>query len=335
MHLIGFILCFMAALLAPVFALAAGDPNCPPLTGLQKVAGFIDFLSILKISAIIGGVACAGYLLFSWVKWLRQLFMAVPLAAYEALGWIASIGAILIAGEVGETNRLWPLLGGCLGIAAMIPITSFIHNIKGHPRNYFITLTLVWSAAAVMYMDPVVAFFAVGALISALGFAFHVFPGFGWGIGFHGDEELFSGTAAAAVLTICGAALRINGGPDVLKLFETGLLWIGPFVLYLGLFIMASRWTTDGLNGTYVIRNLYMLVATLLGIYLGTVYDVGPLRGMAATWFVLWVLEKPFELPVQSRSAFAAIGLCVAVAVGAGVYWAQNHMDLVRPYLLF
>ena len=77
------------------------------------------------------------------------------------------------------------------------------------------------------------------------------------------------------------------------------------------------------------------IVAGMAAIGAGSLFDIPQLLGIGGTFFVLYLIEKPFEIPTQSMVGRALIGLFVASGIGGGVWWAQNNMELVQPFLLF
>ena len=121
--------------------------------------------------------------------------------------------------------------------------------------------------------------------------------------------------------------------PSRLHAFEQGALWLGSFVGYLGLLIASSRWYENRMH--YVLMQVITIVMGINALAIGSIFGIPQLLGIGGTLFVLYLIEKPFEIPVESFTAYAAIGLCVAVVVGGSAWWAQNHLTQVQPYLLF
>lgn len=307
--------------------------SCPELTGLQKVAGFVTWMNILRVFAIVGVVGCAGYLLFRWFGWLLELFARIPKEFYEAVGFITSFALIISNERVSETNKLWCLLGGSLLFGAMLLITSALHKLQSRPVRLFGLLFVVWGAVALFYQSSAVGFITAGAFMGLLGFSAAVIP-CGYAIGFKDDDDVARATTSAFLLLALFVATRISGNFSRLQVFEQGALWFGAFVGYLGLLIASSKWY-GGKRVHYVLMQIVTIVLGMAAIGVGSVFGIKPLLGVGGTFFVLYLIEKPFEIPKESATGFAVTGLLVSGALGLGVWWAQNHMDVVRPYLLF
>lgn len=62
---------------------------------------------------------------------------------------------------------------------------------------------------------------------------------------------------------------------------------------------------------------------------------VAVFRGIGGTFFILYLIEKTFEIPFAKKERYAAMALGVSLLIGMLVVWAKNHAELVEPYLLF
>lgn len=303
--------------------------NCPELTTLQKVAGFVNLMDILQIGALLLAAFCACYLIFRFFGYL--ILQSIPVEVWEAIGYLVAVALIVSGVHVPEVWRLWVTLGGTLLLSGMILVTAQLHRLEPNPTSFFFTLTLLWGGVALFYNSQVHGFFAVAALMGALGAGGYVIPGFGYVLGFKDDSALERATVIA--FTVLFAALALQHGAKVTTVFTAGAVWLGSFVGFLGLLIASSKWYSNRRH--YAVMQVITILAGIAALALGSVLDVGPLRGIGGTFFVLYLIEKPFEIPTHSKVTYAFIGLAVAACVGAGVMWAQAHMDLVQPYLLF
>ncbi|HEY4487067.1 MAG TPA: hypothetical protein VJB70_05080 [Candidatus Paceibacterota bacterium] len=333
MHIVATVFALLGTLFLPSFAFAQEVAVCTELTGLQIAVGFITWMNVLRVFAIVVGVICFAYLMFRWFGWLFEIFKYIPKEVYEVLGYLASVSLIVWAYWLSETNQVWPLLGGCLLLGAMLVITSIVHKLKENYQRFFGTLFLVWGAVALFYQSDYVGFITVAAFMGMLGFSAFVIP-CGYVVGFRDKDTLSSATSAAFFTLIGFVALRIVG-KDVpyIHVFEQGALWLGSFVGFLGLLIASSKWYYN--RASYPLMQIITILAGMVAIGIGSVFDIPQLLGIGGTFFVLYLIERPFEIPAQSMVGYALIGLFVASCVGGGVWWAQNHMELVRPFLLF
>lgn len=332
-------LTFLAALFGALLALfspalaAEAVPVCPELTGLQYFVGFITWMNVLQVGAIILAVACVGVLLLTWFRWVLGVFLLIPVQVYEVLGYAASAALVVWAYFLEGSNQLWPLLGGSLLFAGMLMITSNIHQIQANFERFFGTLFIVWAVVALVFQSSVIGFIAVGAFMGMLGFSFMVIP-MGYAIGFQDDDALKRGTTAGFITLALFVAIRISGQyVPYIHVFEAGALWLGSLVGFIGILIASNRLYAN--RTSYPVMQVIAIVLGMAAIGIGSVFGISQLLGIGGTFLALYLIEKPFEIPAQSLTGYATIGLLVACMIGGGVWWAQNHMDLIQPFLLF
>jgi len=305
------------------------NPACPELSSAQKLIGMVSFLGIMEIGAICLAVACVLVLFRHWAKWLLERLLPF----LEATGWVVALGLILRAHWEPPADQLWFILPGSLLFAGMTAWSAHIRKIEPNFTRFAFMCMIVWGAIALFYSSEVIAFLSVGALMAFLGFEFHVLWG-GYALGFKNDDALQRSTTAAFALLLIAVAAKVLAPPSPpILLFRDSVFWIAGFVGYLGLLIASSRWYRH--RTSYMVMQLITITAGVLALWAGSVFDINILRGIGGTFFVLYLIEKPFEIPAKSTVGFALIGLFVAGSVGAGVYWAQHNMELIRPYLLF
>jgi len=326
--------CLLLALL-PMSVLAGG--TCVELTWGQKtLLDFMSLMGIAKIGATVLGIACFGYLLRGWIKALIELFAEIPIEVYEAIAYVLS-AVLLIAGMfVSETNALWFGLSGCLLVPVALKISASLRKLEANELKFFGTLFLAWTPAALLYGSSVLGFLSIAALMGLVGFSVWIMP-LCYVVGFKDESALGKATATAFSVLTLFVALRMLGLESwPIPVFQNGAFWLGSFVGFIGLLIASSRWYDDRDRAIpCALANALMLAAGLAAIVIGTMWDIGPLRGVGGTFLVLWFLEKPFEFKYQNAKAYAYVGLLVAFEIGLGIYWAENHMAMIAPYLLF
>ena len=59
------------------------------------------------------------------------------------------------------------------------------------------------------------------------------------------------------------------------------------------------------------------------------------LKKIGGTFFVLYVIEKPFEIPKESALAHAFTGLFVSCIVYGACMYAKTNPTLVNEFLLY
>jgi hypothetical protein len=86
---------------------------------------------------------------------------------------------------------------------------------------------------------------------------------------------------------------------------------------------------------SYAVRQVAPLVLGVAGMFAGATYGIPHLAGIAGTFLVLYLVEKATDIPARSLVDYAVVGVLVSAILGVAIWWAQNNMDLVGPYVLF
>jgi hypothetical protein len=146
-------------------------------------------------------------------------------------------------------------------------------------------------------------------------------------MGWTEQDKIPRSTIASFILLAVYVIAKLSSTrlPDAVHLFQTGCLFMGGFVYYLGLLVMSSKWYDEKANWT---RYLWMQVLTigsgLAALYLGATYNIGTLLGLGGTFFAIYLLEKYWEIPWEGAGwAWAALGMAVFLYVFVG--FAQAH----------
>lgn len=302
------------------------------LTGLQKFAGYITFVNTMWVFAIIVGVTCFIYLFGRLIVEIAGLFLAIPAWFYEFLLYAFSLTLILKGDYFRPGVGQYVALTGCLAFAGALIISGIRLKLSA-PGSFFLILTAVWGFVALLYSSSLIGFFAVIALMGALGFFVAIHP-LVYVIGFKDEDSVGRATAAAFCLLAAFVALQIFGIPLAhLSVFQPGVLFMGSFVGFLGLLIASTRWYPR--RYPWPLFQLIAIAAGIGALYFGTVYQLPELAKIGGTFFALYLLEKFCEVPVEGRVGYACLGL-----IGSGaVYWfcltVKNNPDFFRPYLFF
>lgn len=303
--------------------------EAPKLSALQRFAGLVTFFNILWVLAIGLLVLCAGTI--AVLMW--PLFAAIPAVFYEVGLYAGSIGLMIYGTSLDATRAPYIGLTGSLLFAAALVFTSKSRKLSPSAFNFSLTCCTAWTFAAFAYGSQMIGFIAVMAFLSALGFS-AAMGGLCYVIGFDDDEAVGRGTLAAFVLLgIYGAMRAANASVPGLAAFESGALFMGSFVGYLGLLIMSSRWYTRGYNGKYFLMQLVTFAAGIGALFAGSYFGIGELQKIGGTFFVLWALEKLIELPVEDLLAKAFVGLVASGAIFVFCMYASNHPEKLRPYV--
>ena len=201
---------FFALLLLPFSLLAAPTlAACPELTILQKAAGYITWLNILRIFAIVIGTGSFCFLFKNWVGNLIMLFVNVPKELYEVLAYVGSVGLIIVGLFISENNALWFGLTGCLLFGGALVLTAYLHKTETNEVLFFSILFAVWSVVAVLYQSSVIGFIAVAALMGVVGFSLWVTP-LCYAFGFKDEDKLGNATSTGFAILLLFVFLRMT-----------------------------------------------------------------------------------------------------------------------------
>jgi hypothetical protein len=338
------LLAFVAGLFAatPALAAAVDCQNLTPWEALKIAGGFMTWLGFVEVLAIVIGVASVLILGRHYVLLLLAMFAAIPVAFYEAVGYALALALLFMGTKVGPADQFWYVFGGALFLGGMYVLTC--RRFKGDNMTaFFGILTLLWAPIAIYFNSEAVGFLSVLSFMGMLGFSAAVIP-MGYAVGFSDEDDVPRATFAALIITVVATFNQImtNGGAKALNVagatynnpFQWGALWIGPFVLFLGLLITASRYYDRRRGGlAYLGRQVLPIVMGLAATMIGSTYGVPHLSGIGGTFFVLYLIEKAADIPAKSMVGYATVGLVVAGLLGTGVWWAQHHLDLIQPYL--
>jgi hypothetical protein len=298
------------------------------LTALQKVAGLITAVNILWI---VGGVLvfAAIVLLFGWfLRKISAVFWEVILYGVSGalLSWSHTL-ATGIAENIAFTGALF--LAGALGFS------WFRHKLGGKEHgevSYCAVTAAILGALAVVLGNSAIGFVAVMAAMGALGFSVAVIP-FGYAVGFKDEDAVARGTGAALVILIGFVALRALGHHiPAIAVFTEGAYWMGAFVGYLGLLILASKWYAR--RGNYAAMQVVMIVAGIAAIVVGSVLQIGELQKIGGTFFALWGIEKLTEIPVASKEGVGVLCLFLAGVLTAVAWTVKANAATFAPYIL-
>jgi len=324
---------FLTLALLPIALLAAPALVCPEITLPMKIVGFFTWMGFIKVLSIVGIVVCVCVLFHEWIATLLSLFLYIPKEAYEVAVYLLVFWLIISGLYVSPDNALWLSLTGCLLFAAAIAWSGYIHDAVKSEVRYFAILFVAWTFVAILYQSVVIGFIAVAALMGVVGFSMWVTP-LCYAFGFKDETALGNATATAFAVLAFFVILRIIGVTlHFVQIFEVGAFWLGSFVMFLGLLIASTKWYDS--RFPYVLMQLLTITAGMLAVYIGNLYGIGPLAGIGGTFFVLYLIEKPFEIPAESVTGFAVIGLLVFGTMGLAIWWGSNHMDIVTHYLHF
>lgn len=323
-------------------------PTVSELTSLaahsDESQGFGIFLNTVIIFA---GIALLLSAIGLIVYYLWDFLKSLPAQVYEGASYLATF-FLLASGLIPRFNiwfvgvdPIWFVVPGAFAFAACVYFTYWLHWLK--PRKNQITnaqwdhhfrvgpatvnfptvlaglCTIVWATTAIGYhqlnavagVPYFLAFIAIMALQSFFGFSLVTLPRVIY-IGWLENKQVPRSTLSSFILLVFYIAIRLSGehSPEYLKLFESGGLFMGAFVFYLGLLVMSNKWyhmqnqaaagparTRTFSRGSYLVMQAITVVSGLLAFYIGNIFHFGSLLGIGGTFFTLYLLEKYYEIP--------------------------------------
>lgn len=307
--------------------------NMPNLTALQRAAGYITWNNTVWLFSVITLVVCIGIVL----NWLGVKLKEIPKELYELACYVG--GPILIyRASQAPIQEMEALLGSGL---VLIGLLLTRHRMKERLTHQEIIIPgimcLVFSIAAIATLSSTIGYFAILALIVALGFSVIVLPGT-YIFGYEKDDAVVRGTSASFILLTIFAGLQLMGKTiPYLTLFADGVWLVAGIVGYLGLLIMSDRWywiharkNCDNRRPLgYLAFQIITVLACFIGMCFGSIFHVSAIQKIAGTFLVLWALEKPFEIKVEEDIYYAVAG----IGVSGALYWLCSA-GASRPELI-
>jgi hypothetical protein len=276
---------------------------------------------IVRVLAVMVSVLGAGLLCFGVIKQLFQILSGIllaiviaivdflktiPIPVYKVL--FCGIGAFLMFLVEGLTPNF-------LGAVIFFLSLALLHN-KENWKAFFQdfekdikfvsgTCCAVYAGAAWWNQSITLGVLASLAFVAFFGFILLAGP-LTIMIGFKSTDKAGQGTFAAACLTIFGLSLTQHYLPSSLNVFQTGALFTGTFVYFVGMLILSSKWVA---KENYWLRNLVTFVSGPSLIWVATSLDLGMVNAIAGTFFVIFLMDKYVEfcsLWVKNTIGFGA-----------------------------
>jgi hypothetical protein len=267
-------------------------------------------------------------------------------AIWPVLGiWFVVPAALLLIGALSLTRHLHfppPRPGDANDAAGMVPGQGWVT----FTFSEFTALVcaIVWGIAAIYYRSYLLGFLTVMALQALLGFSAFVIPGC-VGLGFRKEDGIPRATLASFVLLVVFVVLQITGQFEPVRegsrevsvidprsaadpraplvYFRPGAIFMGAFVYFLGLLLLATRFYS-GSRGNYLLMQAVTIVSGVAAFYFGATFGIDALLGIGGTFFVLYLLEKYTELPWKDIGwAWGLLGF--AALLYAAAYLAGHY----------
>jgi hypothetical protein len=313
--------------------MAIPDPTPQGLTPLQEFAGAIDFLNVIMVLGIIAVVGAVIYLFRYYVEKLLQLLKNVPVVVYEIVFYVASLACGIGGWLLPEPMHNYIGLLACLLFAGALGFSASYRRPLARVFLFSILLFLVWAPAAILFGSALIGFFAIAALLSALGSNVFVTAVFEF-VRSRNEAIIEKATFGAFLILAIFIELRLFGALiPALAVFEFGALFLGSFVGYSGLLISSSRWYDRHQRRKYWGFQAVSIIAGVGALFFGSVFQISELQKIGGTFFVLYCMVKLIEIPTRHRPTFALLVAAVGIFSICFCWFALTHQALFQQWL--
>jgi hypothetical protein len=269
-----------------------------------------DAMTFLNLVAFLAAAMFVVALLRLVVLHLMPLLADLPLWAWELGGHTMSTALTLGGVAAGPVHGEWVGLVGCLLWAGAVGFSFARRRTElgrlATPTSVSLTLCALWSCATVLHGSSMLAYLAVAALLSALGFSVLVVPGAAV-LGYSSKEPIPRALVGSLLILIAGLAGTLGGSPGVLAPFVGAAVRLGAFVYLVTLLIVSTRHYGHATTTRYLAFQVLTLASCLAGGWLGAVQGIDVLRRFAGTTLVIYLLEKYWEIPWRRQQVAWAL----------------------------
>jgi hypothetical protein len=256
---------------------------------------------------------------------------------FMALGWFFGFPLLLLA-----FAKLRQLLGNAVGSRELQLLLRFC--------------MLLWAVfSGVMtyaFVSPYMGFVFAALVFYELGFS--VLPFFGGFAFIIAEDSMLRITFASALCALSAMVARVwmhstqvhvhhhTTGKEyaaarlsqsmreaMLDAYEPGLVFFGSFVLLLALLIQSSRgyYSASKPYAMYWMSNL-AFVCSAGGLFAaGMFLNVGIMVPIASTYFALWLISKPLDLPTRGKGGFWLKMFGVSAVLWVVSYVVRQHPE--------
>jgi len=274
----------------------------------DKLVGFVTFANILWVTA---GIFMTIAICWLFGIYILELVLAIPPPILEFLMYAGvAAGIILPKFFMGEDWQMLVAFPACLALYGVLAYSITRRELELTSSVSFLTIAVAWAAAAIFYGSQVLGFISVLALMVYLGFSAFMIPGC-IGIGFEKDAYIPRTMFAALTMLVVYLVMEIgNFAFPHYQTFKASFVFIGCFIYFLGLLIVANKWYCYQNDSAYIATTLLAILSGIAAIYLGSVFQLPTLLGVAGTFFYIWLLERYYEIPWKSAGwAWSMLGL--------------------------
>jgi len=305
----------------------------------QRILGFFSFVNIIWTVSIFGALLTVGpfflYILGEHIaKVLKALYteLLVPMHKFGLFELCAYVTAFLLSAQ----SCRYPMqhasaaaLVGLTGAMGFAPCWAYSTALWAEQSNgkeeEFMALTgtllaLSLIPLALVHGSSLIGFFAVAAIYLACGFVMGPFLG-GFYVGFRSFDAVMRCMLVSASFVVTFAALSITHSVgSTVAPFALGARVLGNVGYFLALLLCSSEWRSRRVGLGYGASNGLMLLSLVIAALVGSIFALPSYTNTAATFFVLWIMEKELE------AKWGAAGIAILFANFVALYFIAHHL---------
>lgn len=298
------------------------------LSGYYLFIGFIWAVAIGLVLVAIVKLIGIHLLLF---------LLILPVAFWEALGYILCFLLMTLAGRASEESAPYLALTGLLGISPLLSfsiVSRAQHSGRDADRLFAVVTGLsfpLWLICSLKYNSALLGFGTCILFVSFFGFRCVAGP-LCVMIGFTDEAVIPRAVFSSLVLNIVSLYFRLLQ-PNTwwFRPFESGAMFMGTYVYFLGLLILSAKsyWRYDEKQRRYQVA--FVLSAAFF-YWIGAVYNFPQYIGIVGTFFVLWLVGQLAEaLPWHDRyMAWSMLALGVLLYLSA--WFLQSNPQYIISF---
>ena len=286
----------------------------------SKVYGFFNFVNLMWILAIFGIIISVGPSIYILLKPLRESVLElmkmiwnqviIPChswGVFELLSYFICVLFITEGFRYRTDTGYYLALTGLFGGIPSLIYSYFLHCPIKPSKNFYIFYYLLscsfLTPLAIYYQSNLLAWIVIMVVYCCIGFSFMVI-GLCYYVGFENEDSMIRVSFSSIILGGSFIGLKIIGLKNYyLDVFQSPTITFSSVLLFLALLIFSSLYYRGylGILYHYIFKQLIMILAVLICLLLGNVFQIDGLTNTAIVYLVLYLMEKYSELHLECR----------------------------------
>ncbi len=332
----------------------------------SQASGYFTFINLVSVIGALILVIALGFLV---QQYLLDILKKIPVIVYEFLMYFACVAIIVGADWASPEIKVFIAFPGCIALFGVFIFTINYHellviiNINNEAFNkkehkiskyerktitnntlvmagcMFLT-TAIWGVVAYYYQSPLIGFISVVAfyILKLISYRHYVF---------YNDLQIdirekttqnklhilnFLLSSSLLAGFICFKIFGLLLSPFVLP-FAYSMLFIGGFLYFTGLLLVSHYFYTKAFNKTYIMLQIFAVVSSVAGLYVGFLMDIMLLKNICSLFFMVYLLIKCSEINIETKRLEEVwIGFLMSIVL-LGEYILLKKLALT-PFLI-